>query len=88
MENKEENKTDVAAEQPKPAAKPKFKPAIELDMTGPYLHITIPDFHGWIQLYMNDKKYKVYKVVDGFISIQLSGPLPREYRFRAEVLKK
>lgn len=66
------------------------KPAaiIEIDKTGPIVHVTVPEFTGWIKLFLNDVRKGIYKVVDGKVSIQLSGALPNEYRFRAEVLKK
>jgi hypothetical protein len=72
----------------KRAKKPVIK--IEIDKTGPLVHVTIPEFNGWIKMFMNDRKLGpgVFKVIDGMISIQLSGALPNEYRFRAEVLKK
>lgn len=84
----QENIADVVQAVAVASVKKKPVATIELDKTGPYLHITIPEYNGWIKLLMNDKKVNVYKVIDGKISIQLSGPLPREYRFRAEVLKK
>lgn len=84
-----ENQENVT-EQPKPVKQPKvkFEPVFELDKTGPTLHISIPGYDSWINLYINDVRYRAFKIVDGQLSIQLSGPLPQEYRFRAEVLKK
>lgn len=64
-------------------------PIIEIDKTGPYVHVTIPEYNGFIHLYMNDKRLPgLYRLVEGKVSIQLSGALPQEYRFRAEVLTK
>lgn len=84
----QENIAGVVQDVANAGSKKKPKVVIELDKTGPYLHITIPEYNSWITLYLNDKKVNVYKLIDGKISIQLSGPLPQEYRFRAEVLKK
>jgi hypothetical protein len=61
---------------------------IEIDKTGPIVHVTIPEYNSFIHLYMNDKKVGLYRLDEGKVSIQLSGALPNEYRFRAEVLKK
>ena len=64
-------------------------PIIEIDKTGPIVHVTIPEYNGFMHLYLNDKRLPgLYRVVEGKASIQLSGALPREYRFRAEVLTK
>lgn len=85
MSSNTENVADVV----KSVARPKKpKATIEIDKTGPIVHVTVPEFTGWIKLFLNDKKVNVYKVVDGKVSIQLSGALPNEYRFRAEVLTK
>ena len=86
MEN-QENIADVVQTVANARAKKKFEPIIELDKTGPYVHITTPEYNSWIYLYMNDERIGTYRLEDGKISIQLSRPLPREYRFRAEVLK-
>ncbi|GGH42899.1 hypothetical protein GCM10007423_39870 [Dyadobacter endophyticus] len=66
----------------------KPKAIIEIDKTGPLVHVTVPEFNGWIKLFVNDIRKGAYKVVDGKVSIQLSGALPNEYRIRAEVLTK
>ncbi len=81
--------TDNVADVAKTAAKPKKPIAIiEIDKTGPLVHVTVPEFTGWIKLFLNDKRVGVYHVIDGKVSIQLSGALPNEYRIRAEVLTK
>lgn len=61
---------------------------IEIDKTGPLVHVTVPEFNGWIKLFVNEVRKGIYKVVEGKVSIQLSGALPNEYRIRAEVLIK
>lgn len=61
---------------------------IEIDKTGPIVHVTVPEFNGWIKLFVNEIRKGIYKVVEGKVSIQLSGALPNEYRIRAEVLIK
>jgi hypothetical protein len=72
----------------KSVAKSKARPIIEIDKTGPLVHVTIAEYEGWIKLFMNEDRLGIYKVKSGKVSIQLSGALPNEYRFRAEVLKK
>lgn len=70
------------------SVKKKIKPIIEIDKTGPWVHITIPEYNSWINLFLNDKKVGSYRLEEGKVSIQLSAALPYEYRIRAEVLKK
>lgn len=71
------------------AKKPKKPVAlIEIDKTGPMVHVTIPEYNSFIHLYLNDRKVGLYTMVEGKVSIQLSGSLPNEYRFRVEMLKK
>lgn len=77
------NATDVVKSVSK-----KVKPIIEIDKTGPWVHITIPEYNSWINLFLNDKKVGSYRLEEGKVSIQLSAALPYEYRIRAEVLKK
>jgi hypothetical protein len=80
---KDSNVADVV----KSVAK-KVKPIIEIDKTGPWVHVTIPEYNSWITLFLNDKKIGAYRLSEGKVSIQLSRALPYEYRIRAEVLKK
>lgn len=81
-----ENISDVAEAVKPKSKKPQIK--VEIDKTGPYVHVTIPEYSSWIALFVNDKKVNVYKLDDGKISIQLPGKLPREYRVEVKVLKK
>jgi hypothetical protein len=80
------NVADVVKAVSKKALKPVA--LIELDKTGPMVHVTIPEYNSFIHLYLNDRKVGLYKLDEGKVSIQLSGSLPNEYRFRAEMLKK
>jgi hypothetical protein len=61
---------------------------MEIDRTGPYVHVAIPGFEGQIEFRLNGKKYGIYRVREGKCSIQLSGGLPREFRIEAVILKK
>lgn len=68
-------------------AKAKTLPVIEIDKTGPIVHVSIPGYESWVKLFVNDVRVGIYQLKEGRISIQLSEALPYEYRVRVEVLK-